>query len=145
MLWAALSVLGLLLPPTHHPVRYVGRTLGVAIVAEVLRHDPGGAALVARLELRGALLGGGGHISGFARVDAEGRVTPAPHLRRQFAARRVEVLSVGDADPPVAPAGAGPRVPEAVVVRVKIPIFSSLSVRLTREGTREDWTSHGEL
>ena len=132
-----LFVLGLVLPPTSRPIVFTGSTLGVAITAEVASHDPSGCSCVARLDLTGAMLGGSGRISGFARVDTTGRVTPSPHLRAQFQKRNIQVVSVADAKPLPLLAPAEPTVPREVIVRVRAPVFAQLSVRLARVGA--DW------
>ena len=137
-----LAVSGLLLPPTSRPLIFSGDTLGVSITAEVTSHDPSGCSCVARLDLSGAILGGSGRISGFARVDAEGRVTPSPHLRAQFDKRSIHVVSVCDAQTPPLLASAEPALPNELIVRVRAPVFAQLSVRLRRVG--DDWEErHG--
>ena len=133
-----LAAWGLVLPPTGSPVVFTGSSLGVSITAEVTSHDPSGCSCVARLDLCGAMLGGSGRISGFARVDTAGRVSPSPHLRAQFQRRDIHVVSVCDAQTP----RGEPTVPEEVIVRVRVPVFAQLSVRLSRVGG--DWEErHG--
>ena len=122
-LYAALACFTL--PPQG--ATFTGSTMGVFVNAQLVGHDPRGVQAVAFIRMRGGMLGGSGHIDGYATVNYKGDVFASPKLRAALSKRYMRIDHLVDEHDHDSEG-----VPKRVAVVVDTPVLGRIRVNLKR-------------